>query len=130
MPFALCTLSSKRVSLLRAIPLDIDLILLLNPSRRAADAHHHTAHDFAFPNLQSNNGIRTLAYRLFHKPVDGLIARLVYDARHTLCFSPAAVETACDVLDERLRVFARRACSSVDGTEDANDAMAGQIERC
>lgn len=112
---------------MRAIPLDIALIPLLNPSCSSTDAYHHATKYLAFPYFQSNNCIGALAYCLFHKPVDRLIARLVHDTRHALCLSPAAVETACDVLDEGFWVFARRAGSSVNGTKDADDAMAGQV---
>ncbi len=110
---------------MRTIPLG--LALLLNPNRRSTGAHYNTTQYFAFSDVQTDDCICALTYRLFHEPVDGLVPRLVHNARHALRLSPIAVESACDVLDEGFWVFARGTRSSVNGTENAEDAMAGQI---
>ena len=124
--------SSKRISILRTIPLRLPLPLhhLLNPTRRATHTNNHATQNLTFPDIQPNNRIRSLRNRLLDHSINRLIPALIYQRCHALCFAPGAAEAASEVLDERLGVFACGARGAVRGAEDAENAVTGEGGCC
>lgn len=115
-------LSSEWVAFLRTVPLCLSR--LLDPNRGAANADHYTSKYLALPDLQPNHRVCAFPDRFLGEPVDGLVAGLVYDAGYCLGLAPAAAEVGGNVFDKRFGVFARGRRSAMDGSEDADHAVA------
>ena len=125
--FVINIVSSEWIGVLRAISFHLPGCLFFHPRRRPTNIDHDAAQYLALPYIQANNSVRTLAYRFFDKSIDSLVARLVYDARHALRLTPGNAKSTRDVLDKGFRVFARGGCSTMDGSEDADDAVTRQV---